>query len=146
MNKDLFLVIQTNSYVGNFERELMAYVFGYDSDGFAEDMVKLFEKDIGDRFYMEEFLDYTAFGRYDSEYTCYKISQHPLIENGECDSIYVCLNRPLPDDVFNMVLGRLDDFCASYNKEYHQNVKILDLSYYQNVFTKVDPKEIQLGQ
>ena len=46
MNNKTFLIIKTNQYTGNFERELMAYVFGYDKDGYADEELDIFRREV----------------------------------------------------------------------------------------------------
>ena len=96
MDKQLYLVIQTNKYTGNFERELLAYVFGFDDDGYAdEEFLDLFrEQDTNDyEIQFAECFSVTHFGRHDSEYHCSKIISHPSNETYNCDSIVIAMNE-----------------------------------------------------
>lgn len=50
MDKKFYLLIETNQYTGNFERELCSYVFGayYDAQEWVEDLRKLFYAEVGE--------------------------------------------------------------------------------------------------
>ena len=49
-NKKFYLLIETNQYTGNFERELCSYVFGayYEAQEWVEDLRKRFYSEIGE--------------------------------------------------------------------------------------------------
>lgn len=57
-NKKFFLLIETNTYTGNFERELCSYVFGayYDAQEWVDDLRKQFETEVGDDHPLTEML------------------------------------------------------------------------------------------
>lgn len=128
---DLFLIIKTDSYTGNFKRELLAYVFGLDDDDYApEEFIEMFQNDDPDD-YADWFLSVfntTYFGRWDSEYHCSQIISHPTNDQYYCDSLLIALNEKLPYELYSYMLKRLNMFC-DYMKA--QNIKILDVGYYQ---------------
>lgn len=132
---DLFLIIKTDSYTGNFERELLAYVFGLDDDEYGpRDLIDMFKQDDPDD-YKDWFLsvfDTGYFGRWDSEYHCSEIMSHPTNEEYDCNSVLIALNEKLPDELYAYMLKRLDMFC-DYMKteEWPKDIKILDVGYYR---------------
>ena len=141
----LFLIIKTNEYVGNFERELMGYVFGFDKDGYSDDEINIFEKEMdGDIDFFDNYLDTFAFGEHDGEYSCYTIGSHPSNAKYNCDSFYICLKQKFPDAIANVALKRLVNFCEYIKKKYNTDVKILDIDYYQNKFVKLDEENLSL--
>lgn len=146
MNNHPYLIIKTNSYVGNFDRELMAYVFGYDAnyDGYASAELDIFDNELGqeyhDKFY--ECFDSTAFGEYDSEYSCYKIDSHPTNKQYFCDSFFICLNKKMPKELSKIMFDRLNNFCDYYNKTNSADIKILDINYFQNKFVEIDEETL----
>ena len=151
MDKQLYLIIQTNKYTGNFERELLAYVFGLDDDGYADDEeLSLFrEQDADDyEWQFKENFSMTHFGRYDSEYHCHKIISHPTNESYDCDSIAIAMNEELSEELWELMIKRLNDFC-----EYMQNkrwgtkdIKILDVSYYVSRLKKLTHQHEDKGE
>ena len=133
------MIIKTNQYTGNFERELMAYVFGYDGcDGYARSELNIFDKEMGeeikDIFY--KYFDTFAFGKHDPEYTCYEIGSHPTNKGYNCDSIFIALNDEFPKDLCKIVAKRLKKFCEYYNNEHNKNLVILNADYFRNKFVK----------
>ena len=148
MKNKLFFIIKTNSYVGNFERELMAYVFGYDNcDEYADHELAIFNEEAGDNL-RDEFLNYLdvyTYGRSYSEYSCFKTGSHPTNEKYNHDSIYIGLNKKFPNDLCKTMLKRLKSFCEYHNNEKHDNLKILDVGYFQQKYVKestLTPKEL----
>lgn len=141
MEKQLFIVLKTNQYVGNFERELMAYVFGYDNcDRYAKEELELFKKEVGDEI-RDEFnnvLDLYAFGRCDPEYSCYNIGSHPNNKKSFCDSIYIALNNKLPKELCKVLLNRLNNFCEYYNEKNNTDLKVVNVGYFHKEFVKED--------
>ena len=135
MDKNLMLVIKTNLYTGNFERELMGYVFGYDQDGmgYAYSELEHFSEEMGElwREKLLEYLDTRACGQSYGEYSCYEINSHPNNKDYDCDSIFVGLQKAFPKDVASALVNRLNDFCDYYVKKYKDDLKILDIDYYQ---------------
>ena len=145
MNNKLFLIIKTNLYVGNFDRELMAYVFGFDNDDYAEDELRLFNKEMGEnKDIFDNYLDRFAFGEHDGEYSCYKTESHPTNQKYNCDSFYICLEKKFQKNVSEIVANRLNNYCNYYNKVHNEKLKILDVNYYQNKFTKIDDNDLTL--
>ena len=145
MKEQLFLIIKTNKYTGNFERELMAYVFGYDNDGYANKELDIFEQEMGedvkDKFY--DCLDLYAFGNHDSEYSCYEIGSHPSNKTYNCDSIFVALNKEFPEDLCDVVVTRLNKFCDHYKNEYDDKLEILNLDYFSNKLVKEEEVSLE---
>lgn len=139
MDNKLFLIIKTNSYTGNFDRELMAYVFGFDKDGLTDE-IEIFENEMGEenKYLFYDYLNTFAFGEHDGEYSCYKNDAHPTSKENSFDSFYICLQKKLPKDLSNIMLQRLSSFCEYYNKKYSQNLEILNVNYYENRFTKIE--------
>ena len=138
MKEQLYMIIKTNSYTGNFERELMAYVFGYDNDGYADRELNIFDREMGedvaDRFC--EYLDMFAYGRRDPEYSCYDIGSHPTNKEYNCDSIFIALQKEFPNDLYSLALNRLSGFCDYYQNEYKHKIEILGVDYYSNKLIK----------
>ena len=147
MKQQPFMIIKTNSYTGNFERELMAYVFGYDNcEFYAQRELDIFNREMGedlaDRFL--DYLDMFAYGRSDSEYSCYDIGSHPTNEEYNCDSIFVALKKLFPKEFYDLVINRLNSFCNYYQTEYNDDLKILDVGYYNNKFVKEEESSIEM--
>lgn len=144
MNNKKYLVIKTDRYTGNFDRALMAFVFGVDlnNDGYANIELKLFELEMGD-ITRDKFYNYFDFvpGEYGEE-VCAFADSHPTNKKYYCDSIFVVLKDKLPESLFEVVQRRLNKFCKLYEKKEHENLKILDVNYYQNNFTKVDEETL----
>ena len=140
INSKFYLVIKTNEYTGNFDRELMAFVFGVDlnNDGYADKYLKLFELEMGDitkdRF--SKYFDYVS-GEYGEE-VCAFADSHPTNKKYDCDSMYVVLKEKLPQPLYDVVQYRLKRYCKLYEKVEHKNLQILDMNYYQNKLTKTD--------
>lgn len=153
MQDDLFLIIKTNSYVGNFERELMAFVFGLLEDEEAksdyEDELNSFYKDLvesplnddynGEESPMFKYIDSSYFGRRYSEYHCFEIMSHPENEKYSCDSIIIGTNKKkLPEEYYNFIVQRLNKFSEYMTtKTYPQEgIEILDVSYFELKFNR----------
>lgn len=141
MDNQLYLVIQTNKYTGNFERELLAYVFGLDDDGYAdEEELDLFRNQDNDDYEWQykKCFSMTHFGRFDSEYHCHKIISHPDNKDYNCDSIAIAMNERLSQKLWELMIKRLNDFCDYMeNKQWGtKGIKILDVSYYVSRLVK----------
>ena len=140
MDNKKYLIIKTNRYTGNFDRELMAFVFGVDlnNDGYADKWLKLFDLEMGDvtrnKFY--QYFDFVN-GEYGEE-VCAFADSHPTNKNYDCDSIFVVLKEKLPEPLFDVTERRLQRFCKIYEKKEHESLEILGLEYFQNKFNKVD--------
>lgn len=134
---NLFLVIRTNKYTGNFDRELMAYVFGIvpdEDDDVVEEEFGCFSEETDDDIDFTDELslnyDRCRFGRCDSEYYGYDIDTHP--EGGkECNSIYVAIKNKFSDTCFQKLEQRLNKFARRV-----AGLKILSVDYYKNIFVK----------
>lgn len=137
-NNKLYLIIKTDKYTGNFDRELMAFVFGVDlnNDGYADRYLKLFELEMGD-ITRDKFYNYFDFvpGEYGEE-VCAFADSHPTNKKYDCDSIFVVLKEKLPQPLYDVVQYRLGRYCKLYEKVEHENLKILDMNYYQSKLTK----------
>ena len=135
MENELILLIETNQYTGNFDRELMAYVFGYDKDGYANDEMEIFEREMGENnkhmFY--DYLDTTAFGDFDENYSCYEIY--------ELNNLYICLKKQLPKNIEEIMNKRLLSFCDYYNNKNKEMLNIIDVKYFQNKLIEVNDNE-----
>lgn len=136
---DLFLVIRTNKYTGNFERELMAYVFGiYDEededDVYAEEELKLFNKAMDEDFdYIDEVgdnYDCSRFGRSYSEYYGWYIDKYP--GSNECDSIYISIRKRFTDETCKKIKDRLNEFTKR-----EKDLEILSVEYFRSMMVKV---------
>ena len=132
MDEKLFLIIKTDSYVGNFEKKLMAYVFGYSNDSSTYSELELFSYDMGEQW-RETFLEYLdkyAYGQKFTEFTCYDIGSHPTNKEYNCDSIFIGLKKSFPKDIATVIMNRLNDFCDYHAKSYKEEIKVLDINYY----------------
>jgi len=58
VNKKFYLLIETNQYTGNFNRELCSYVFGayYEAQEWVDDLRKLFYSEVGEDHALTEIL------------------------------------------------------------------------------------------
>ena len=132
---DLFLIIKTDSYTGNFERELLAYVFGLDDDEYGpKKLIDMFKHDDPDDYgdWFLSVFDTGYFGRWDSEYHCSEIMSHPTNDEYDCNSLLIALNEKLPDELYTYMLQRLDMFCEYMKTErWPKDIKILDVGYYR---------------
>ena len=139
MNK-LHLVIKTNKYTGNFERELIGFVFGYDdnTDGYAQRELNIFDDEVDEitKEDIHDCFDCYALGRNDGEYHCTFINSHPTNSAYDCDSIFIVLKKKFPDEIKNIIKQRLKMFCEIYNQEKSTDLKILDLGYYHQQLVK----------
>lgn len=154
MQDDIFLIIKTNSYVGNFERELMAFVFGLDDEEDESDYVNelnSFYKDLaesplnddynGEESPMFKYIDSTYFGRRYSEYHCFEIMSHPENEKYNCDSIIIGTNKTkLPKEYYDFIVKRLNKFPEYMTTKAYPitDIKILDISYFEIKFNRKD--------
>jgi hypothetical protein len=57
-NKKFYLLIETDQYTGNFNRELCSYVFGayYDAQDWVDDLRRLFYTEVGEDHALTEML------------------------------------------------------------------------------------------
>ena len=136
MDEKLLLAIKTNLYTGNFERELMAYVFGYDADGYGYAYGELedFSYEMGEvwREKFMEFLDQSAYEQSYNERCCYEIDSYPGDnESHTCDSILIGVKKPFTKEVSDAIVQRLNAFCDRYTKRKKEELKILAINYYK---------------
>lgn len=145
---DRFLIIRTNKYIGNSEREFMAFVFGIeeeDDDQWLEradfwaafydvesELVEEIPEFNGEESPFAWFIDDCFFGRSYSEYHCYEIMCHPENEKYECDSILVGLRKKIPEKLWKFMEQRLKAFpeymaSLTYPQE---GIEILDVDYF----------------
>ena len=144
----LNLIISTNKYTGNFHREFLAYVFGYDdnTDGYADKELEAFNQEMGEELAEDysNYIDSTRYGRYDSEYHATFIDSHPLNEEYNCDSIVIALREKLPQSLHALMKQRLDKFCDLQNQNKRadeEDLKVTNVCYYVQKYQKVDSTE-----
>ncbi|MBO5425284.1 MAG: hypothetical protein J6A25_07205 [Lachnospiraceae bacterium] len=149
---DLFLVIKTNSYTGNFERELMAFVFGFEEDEFEDYWLErqnfwaalnnseldLSDYGDGDESPFAYFFNVDYFGRRYSEYHCAEILSHPENEKYDCDSIIIALRQDIPTKFKEFMFQRLQEFTEymASLEHYPQKIKIVDVDYFTLSLTR----------
>lgn len=125
-----WLVIATDSYAGNFERELIAYVFGILD---SVQMGILYGKEYLDQFYQDEKMTYDQCVKELDEYLIetyqdvddwrqmifYTIGSYkPTKEH--CNAIKIQLKKPLDGKWQNIVLRRVRSF---FSKEIYKNTE-----------------------
>lgn len=140
MRDDMYLIIHTNSYTGNFERELMAYVFGIDDcDRYAEEELDLFRRETEDYDNVEYFaddilnnFDASRRGRMYSEYHGYFIHSHPENAAYKCDSIYIAVNDKFSDATMKHIMERLEAFTKR-----EKDLQIINVSYFKEKYERV---------
>lgn len=118
-DKNLFLVIKTNKYAGNFERELFAYVFGHkdkDNDDYIDCLSDYFDKfeyelDLTTCEEITNNIDCSRFGRNYSEYYGTYIDSSPIHSSTKCDSIIIAVRKWYSDEIFEIIKQRLNSFC-----------------------------------
>ena len=132
--ENLYLVIRTNRYTGNFERELLAYVFGItDEDEYAEDELEAFREEVPEGSLPEDIYDYYDYdrrGRSYSEYHGYFIDPSPDPDSRECDSIYIAMHKKFSDAMWNIYKPRLDAYAKS------AGIEIVSTTYYNEVYQR----------
>lgn len=120
------LMISTDSYTGNFERELISYVFGILD---SVQMEIAYSQEYRDVFYKEEnmteeqcyaFLEEYLFERHQNvddweQMTFYEICSYK--EYGHCTSIAVFLDKPLDNEWEKRFLRRIQEFFGGAYKE-----------------------------
>lgn len=137
----LYLVIKTDSYTGNFERELMAYVFGIVDEGaeeYTEEEMRIFNRELDEydfdyRDAILENYDSMRRGRLYSEYHGYFISRSPDDPGTECNCIFMAIEKKFDEKVLDVIKQRLYHFTQNYNK----NLEILDLVYYKETYVRI---------
>ena len=142
-DKNLFLVIKTNKYTGNFERELLAYVFGHEEedsdyvdcfsdyfDEFENDLAFNVRKEITDN------IDCSRFGRNYGEYYGTYIDQSPIHSSKECDSIIVAVRKFYSDEIFEIIKQRLNSFCKFAKKKSLVHELVIEDVVYCKTFWK----------
>lgn len=134
---NLWLIIQTNKYTGNFDRELLAYVFGlYDEKtALGEEIIdeELFSyenfvdnnPDYGEE--ISEKYDNLRLGRCDPEYHGTFIAPAPS-EHEECNSIFIALKDKLSERTLGLMMRRLCEFASK------RKITILSVNHYQQVY------------
>jgi len=125
-NKKFYLLIETNQYTGNFERELCSYVFGayYDAHEWTDDMRKLFGIEVGGDHALTEMLHH--FYDEHGETVCEIHKQDNLKVFFEID----------PTRFMKLILERLKKFPAALAKAGEfcpKNVKIRRVTLFQEI-------------
>ena len=150
---DLYLVIRTNKYTGNFERELMKSCFNISDDeddydemddicvrfGYSENESDTeLSIDIGmdiEEYFegIQDVYDCDRRGRNYGEYHGWWIDQYPG-GSKECDSIYIAINDKLDEDLFEAMKKMLQAFCEQGDVK---DLKILSVEYFVEKFERV---------
>ena len=128
------IFIKTDQYVGNFERELCAYVFGYSSD-FAQDWVLKMSESFKSDEQATNLVDIT----------CIKYDSHgeTICKIEKSDNLIVFFSGS-PEKYMPAIIRRLMDFpkVLAESWEYApKNVKIIEVSLYQ---VKEERQEVAL--
>jgi len=109
-----------SSYAGNFEREFVAYMIGYESEGnegFYQEYVDNFEKNAKDFKNLVNSLKFTYQEVDDwSEETCYNINPFPTNEGKyNCNGVFIQFSRKPTKEEFEAFKLRAKTFPAFYN-------------------------------
>ena len=135
---ELHLAIKTNMYAGCFDKQLMAYVFGYDSrEEYVRDEIKLFYNEEG-RDLADKFFKYFDFVDVNGVKKCFFTSSHPQNDVFSRNTVFVVLKQKLPDMLYDVVRKRLKKFVEYYNNtnEAIDELKISNLGYYIDTLVK----------
>jgi len=112
----LLLCIDTNKYAGNFERELCAYATGAVGEcGVGKEMAELFLKDHPNLDPLSG--DYVS-GETDDDgcfrpVTILKNYNYWRAQRGECTTVGIFLDEKPPDELLQVWVDRIRDFCTS---------------------------------
>lgn len=153
----LELVIKTNSYAGNFERELIGYTFGVleavqmeidyaenERDAFWQEVMGKAsrEKYVDSSFPLWQFLDDSCVSEHDGEYysTFYAIAEGHNGENYYSDSnknIHLYLLKEFDAIWLPIIISRIKKFfsqsvCNPDNSSYMRDLELLGLELYEN--------------
>lgn len=116
MGQEFELIIDTNQYAGNFERELCAYVTGkWDNETHGGDQAAVFENEVlGDPF--EEFVRFETneFGLESPQQICETPSSvipHKKHPGTDMLSVGIFLVKELPPDLLQLLKERARKFC-----------------------------------
>ena len=123
-NSRFILTIKTDSYVGNFDRDLTAYCFGWFSEFVHETFSEAFEKEEGE-------IDLHLINTNDEHgATCCQI-------DGNSNHLLVYFARN-PQKHLDLIKRRLLAFSKVYSKyhEYDRKIKIKGISLYEEVITE----------
>lgn len=122
MNK-YTLLINTNSYAGNFEREMTAYCTGVIGEcEVGEELIESFNNEIASKFniqsdHFEDILEQRS-----DEDGCYRPCQIEKSETGDYNTVGInFINEPTTDDI------EIIKF-AAHKFGVKNNIKIIDLS------------------
>lgn len=139
IKNNLFILIKTNQYTGNFDRELLAQVFGHSEDDpdYKDSFRKYLNKfktemDIDDAYTVHTNIDTSRFGRNYGEYYGTDICRHPSNPNGVCNCILIAVRDYFPESIFEQLKDRLKSFCAYYDENL-----TADMKYYKMQFVEV---------
>ena len=144
-----YLIIKTNQYTGNFEREFMAFVFGYEDEYDDEYLARTdFYKAIAEanlELINEEetpfapYIDYCGFGTCYQEYHCYEILSHPSNEKYDCDSICIALSsKDMPENFISFIEQRFKAFSEFMASLDSPGIEVLDYGFYKLQFVRED--------
>ena len=144
-----YLIIKTNQYTGNFEREFMAFVFGHEDEYDDEYLARTdFYKAVAEadlELPNEEetpfapYIDYCGFGTCYQEYHCYEILSHPSNEKYDCDSICIALNsKDMPENFISFMKQRFKAFSEFMASLDNPGIEVLDYGFYKLQFVRED--------
>lgn len=123
------LRIYTNSYVGNFERELTSYVFGYYNEDSDQRVFELYEDQTGER---GEKLTESLSEFYDEHgHTCCEI-------DSDSNNLNVYFDED-PRKFMDIIDSRIDSFkeyWKSVYKFYDKNLIIINISFFEIITTE----------
>lgn len=144
-----YLIIKTNQYTGNFEREFMAFVFGYEDEYDDEYLARTdFYKAVAEadlELPNEEetpfapYIDYCGFGTCYQEYHCYEILSHPSNKKYDCDSICIALSsKDMPENFISFMEQRFKAFSEFMASLDTPGIEVLDYGFYKLQFVRED--------
>jgi hypothetical protein len=111
------IAITTDSYTGNFDRELMTYVFGFDSfdnTAYSEEYADIFVKETGisvedsKAMYSQYLLEIYGWNDDMEEFRFYELSNY--VEGKGTMGIEIFLNGKLPKDIEDRIKLRISNF------------------------------------
>jgi hypothetical protein len=120
-----YFIIDTDSYAGNFERELCAYCTGHwDYETHGEEQALLFKKEVGDPEVLFESIAYVGVG--DGYQSCQTLEVEPTVD--QYNSVAISFSEKPTIEQIKIMRHRAEKF-TRVGQIFNQPVKFKILGY-----------------